>query len=68
MGRFPYSSLCLCPSHNGELSLQGFCVFAPPTKVRSLYGNLCLRPSIMGASPHSSFCLCPSHHGGISPQ
>ncbi|CAI9605842.1 unnamed protein product [Staurois parvus] len=22
MGRFPCSSLCLCPSHNGEISLQ----------------------------------------------
>ncbi|CAI9605841.1 unnamed protein product [Staurois parvus] len=21
MGRFPCSSLCLCPSHNGEISL-----------------------------------------------
>ncbi|CAI9567688.1 unnamed protein product [Staurois parvus] len=22
MGRFPSSSWCLCPSHNGEISLQ----------------------------------------------
>ncbi|CAI9567408.1 unnamed protein product, partial [Staurois parvus] len=34
MGRFPCSSLCLCPSHNGEISLQYSCVSAPPTMGR----------------------------------